>query len=167
MKQKQELSVPTLCHLSSSSLLQKVLQIPALCSLWLRVIPGFVTRGNPVMAVGWGWALNVERGRVRVVSTCPSGDSPVTEILTDCRRLIESWGRWRPLSTSLEQCRMVSQVGWSLALAPLLCLGMLQRVWAPQQGKGNPYLHLSELHVRPRSCHLSTISTPQRSAWRL
>lgn len=46
-----------------------------------------MTRGNPVMAVGWGWALNVERGRVRVVSTCPSGDSPVTEILTDCRRL--------------------------------------------------------------------------------
>lgn len=64
MKKKQELSVPTLCRLSSSSLLQEVLQIPALCSLWLQVIPGLVTRGNPVMAMGWGWALNVERGRV-------------------------------------------------------------------------------------------------------
>lgn len=27
----------------------------------------------------------------------------------------------------------------------------LSSAWAPQQGKGNPYFHLSELHVRPRS----------------
>lgn len=64
MKEKQELFIPTLCRLSSSSLLQEVLQIPVLCSLWIRVIPGLVTRGNPVMAVWWGWALNVEKDRV-------------------------------------------------------------------------------------------------------
>lgn len=59
MKEKQLSPMPG--SLSRSCLLQAD---PSLCSLWFRVCPGLVTRGNPVVAVGWEWAVHVERGRV-------------------------------------------------------------------------------------------------------